>query len=454
MSKIAWAFVVAVSCAPAVLNAQRPLTGNVVVSNGATCTLPAPTTDQIGDIIGASSTAGPCSTTAGEYFFQTFPSGQIPSVVTYIPQVVDGGVWKTTIVIANVTASAASASLSCFQETGAAGGATQPWGPPFVEGVTTQGMSLPPGGTIFLDTPGTSSTLSQGWCAVTASDGVQAHAVFSLGSNNSQGAAPGARSSSDILVPVDNSSGGITAIAIANPSVTSQTATVFFQNTNGTVSQAAIAMQPNGHNTYVLPTLIPTSTHQRGLAEIVASANVALIALQFNATLNFTTGQAYGITNGPAIGVTDSLTCLQNPLQTGCPSPALFLLTLNTTFSLSGSTAPMVINITPGPTGYDASISGAINAQTISGTFIGGTIGGSGNQVTMAFQTPGPNSTFLGGALNITLTETNFDAKIGEAVGTVSGQLVLTQPNVGGGTINGIFTEITPRPTLGLVDVQ
>jgi hypothetical protein len=362
-------------------------------------------------------------------------------------------VWKTTIVIANVTASAASASLACFQETGSAG-ATQFWSPPFVESVPTQSMSLAPGGTIFLDTPGTSSTLSQGWCAVTASDGVQAHAVFSLGSNNSQGAAPGARASSDILVPVDNSNGGLTAIAIANPSVTGQTATVYFQNANGTVSQSTITMQPNGHNTYVVPTLIPASANQRGLAEIVANGNVALIALQFNATLNFTTGQAYGITNGPAIGVPDSLTCLQNPLQTGCPNPALFLLTLNTTFSLGSSAAPMVVNITPGPTGYDASISGAINGQTISGTFIGGAIGGSNNQVTLAFQTPGPNSTFLGGALNVTLTETNFDAKIGEAVGTVSGQLVVTQPNVGGGTINGTFTDITPRTTLGLADVQ
>jgi hypothetical protein len=187
MFKRSGIFLFAALFLPALLSAQKPTTGNLVISNGANCTMTVPTLDANGNITGAATTSSSCVASNGEYFFQSFPSGQVPSIVSYIPQVVDGGVWKTTIVIANVTPSAASASLSCFQETSAADGTTQPWNPPFVESVTTQNMSLPAGGTIFLDTPGTSSTLSQGWCAVTASDGVKSHAMFSLGSNHSQG---------------------------------------------------------------------------------------------------------------------------------------------------------------------------------------------------------------------------------------------------------------------------
>jgi hypothetical protein len=115
----------------------------------------------------------------------------------------------------------------------------------------------------------------------------------------------------------------------------------------------------------------------------------------------------------------------------------------------------MVVNITPGPVGYTASVSGLVNGQTVSGSFLGGTLTFPNNVVTFAFQIASQGSTFSGGSLNFTIAQTDFDAKIGEAVGTVSGQLVLVQPNIGGGTINGKFNEITPiAPGPWLVDTQ
>jgi hypothetical protein len=50
---------------------------------------------------------------------------------------VDGG-WQTTLVLANTTVSAATASLTFYKETGAGGGATEPWTPTFLEGSSTQ----------------------------------------------------------------------------------------------------------------------------------------------------------------------------------------------------------------------------------------------------------------------------------------------------------------------------
>ncbi len=471
--RIGYAFSLAMLLHAAQANAQssKPTTGNVIISNGANCTTIVPTTDETGDILtGASTTSSPCLANNGEYVFQTFPSGQIPKVVTYIPHVVDGGVWKTTIVIANLTASAATASLTCYQEiaggSGVAGGsgATQLWNVPFLENVNVQSIALTAGGTIFLDTPGTNATLSQGWCAVSASDGVQSHAVFSLGLNNSQGTAPAVITWSDILIPVDNTNGSLTAIAVANPTANSQIVSVSFQNNTATAPisltganlPGTFTLPANGHTALLLSNLLPQSAGQRGLAEVIVSGTVSLIALQFNPTLNFTTAPAYPISNGPVIGARDPVTCLENPSQTGCPDPAIFLLTLSANFTIaSGSAFPVVISITPGPTGYSAAVSGTVNGQTVNGSFIGGTLTGSGNQLVWAFQTPNQGSSFLGGSLNFTMTQTDFDGKIGEGVGTATGQLVLTQPLVGGGTINGIFTEITPIwAFLWLVDIQ
>src|SRR5689334_22751051 len=74
-----------------------------------------------------------------------------------IPHVVDGGGWQSTIVLTNTTANPASATLIFHKET--TGGHTQPWTPPFKETVSTSGLSLAGGSSLFLHTAGTDSTL-------------------------------------------------------------------------------------------------------------------------------------------------------------------------------------------------------------------------------------------------------------------------------------------------------
>ena len=85
---------------------------------------------------GSTSTTAPCSIPQGVYPFNPpgLPSSPVTSVV---PQFVDGG-WQTTLVLANTTVSAATASLTFYKETGAGGGATEPWTPTFLEGSSTQ----------------------------------------------------------------------------------------------------------------------------------------------------------------------------------------------------------------------------------------------------------------------------------------------------------------------------
>jgi hypothetical protein len=69
-----------------------------------------------------------------------------------LPQIADGGNWRTAIVLVNTTSSAATASLTFFQDT--TGGATKSWNPLFLETSNTQSLPVPAGGTLFLHTPG------------------------------------------------------------------------------------------------------------------------------------------------------------------------------------------------------------------------------------------------------------------------------------------------------------
>ena len=123
---------------------------NSVISDGMNCTADDIATDGNGNVTGTSSTTVPCIVPNGQYDLPIFPTGgQVPPVVTVIPQFVDGASWQTTLGIVNTTASAATASVNCFQETGAGDTSTQAWTPPFTGGTNTQNLNLSPGASLF-----------------------------------------------------------------------------------------------------------------------------------------------------------------------------------------------------------------------------------------------------------------------------------------------------------------
>src|ERR1039457_5212072 len=171
-----------------VVNTSRSNVKDNLISTGTSCTTIGITLDANFNVTASTSTTAPCSIPPGVYPFNlpSLPSSPVTSVV---PQFVDGGGWQTTLVLANTTASAATASLTFYKETGAGGGATEPWTPTFLEGSSTQNLSLAAGATLFLHTPGTSPTLTQAWGEATASDGVQIYAVFRT-TPGGQGTAP------------------------------------------------------------------------------------------------------------------------------------------------------------------------------------------------------------------------------------------------------------------------
>ena len=427
-----------------VVNSSRSnVKGNLTISNGTSCTTIGMTLDANFNVTGSTSTTAPCSIPQGVYPFNP-PSLPSSPVTLVVPQFVDGGYWQTTLVLANTTASAATASVTFYKETAAGGGTTEPWTPTFLEGTSTQNLSLAAGATLFLHTPGTSSTLTQGWGEATASDGVQIYAVFRA-TGGGQGTAPAVAIGNHILVPYDNTGGNVTSMAVANPTNSSESVSVSFQSAGGAISQASLNIPANGHQAFTFPTQFPGTANGQGLAEFyAANGGFSLIGLLFE-PVGFSTAQAYTVFGPVVIGAPDPLKCVINPLLPGCPEPPLLI----TTFAATIDSSPLQITITPGTTGgtYNAAVGGTVNSAAVTGSFAGGTIT-STSPIAFSFTSVLPGSTFSSGSLNFALAGTAFDASIGEGLGNVTGSITLN--NVGSGAISGAYAELIPLPAPAL----
>jgi hypothetical protein len=230
--------------------------------------------------------------------------GQPQSMI--IPQIADGGAWQTTLVLTNTTTGQGSASFNFYQET--AGGATQSWNLPFVEGAM-QSVQVGGGATVFLHTLGTASATSVGWGQIIVTPGIVAYAIFTQrvpGRSDQDGTAPGGNSTERFLVPFDNTSGCVTAVAIANPTSGNETISVNLELETGATSQASITLPAQGHQAITLPDQFPGTGGHRGLAEFympVRTGAFTMIALRFNATGAFTTAPVYGQSGAPIVGV-------------------------------------------------------------------------------------------------------------------------------------------------------
>jgi hypothetical protein len=274
-----------------------------------------------------------------------FSTACVCAQVQVIPQVADGGGWKSTVVLTNTTASATTATLAFYS-----GG--QSWTPSFVGGQSTENMSLLAASTVFLQTPGTAPTLTQGWAQLTASSGVVAYVIYTYasnsGKNTSQGTAQAVTSASRILVPFDNTGSLATELAVVNPSSSDVSISVNLKALDGTVSTGTpLALAGNGQMTFGMSTQFPTTLGQSGLAEFYASSgSFAIIALQANTSatglFSFTTAPVYPQTT-------------ETPIISASPSSNI----VDAVFLIG------IVNVTEGATTMvEDLVQGAVNSYT------------------------------------------------------------------------------------------
>lgn len=233
--------------------------------------------------------------------------GLVPAFaeVQIIPQVADGGGWSTTIVLSNKTTSSQSVNLRFNR--GTSNGATEAWTPTFLESVSLPAFNLAAGSTMFLHTPGTAEAVTQGWGELDAGPGVVGYAIFTFKTASTQdGTAPAVTAASRILVPFDNTSGLVTAVAVANPNANAASIQVNIRTADGATSTGSLPQMPaRGHRAFVLPDLFPETSGKRGLAEFyTTSGSFSTIALRFNPRQAFASAPVYPQTGQPIIGAT------------------------------------------------------------------------------------------------------------------------------------------------------
>ena len=235
-----------------------------------------------------------------------------------IPQVVDGSGWQTTFGVTNTTGITANAALQFFRTTDAAGD-TEPWALPLVEALSYSDLQIGPGATVYLHTPNTATTLTQGFGELVADPGVVAYAIFTLyvpGRQNQDGTALAAAPGTEILVPFDNTQNFATTIAVVNTSETSETLSAKFTLASGdTVSATLPSIPAQGHAAFPLSTQFPETAGQQGTLQlssleaastkqgqnhpkVAVSQRFSVIGLRFNPTGAFTSLPVYVITSG------------------------------------------------------------------------------------------------------------------------------------------------------------
>src|SRR5206468_6258898 len=108
---------------------------------------------------------------------------------------------------------------------------------------------------------------------------------------------------SRILVPFDNASGFIAAIAVANPNGSSELASVNIRTSDGATSTGTLPSLPGeGQTTFLMPTQFTGTAGKSGLAEFyVAAGSISMIALRANPSGAFTAAPVYFESGAPII---------------------------------------------------------------------------------------------------------------------------------------------------------
>jgi len=216
-----------------------------------------------------------------------------------IPQVADGGAFKTSITLVNNDYSMAYVQLK-FHKDSTAAGATADWTVDFEDGVDPSRITIPAGSSITIRTTGANPVVQSGWAEVISDQWVTGFAVFRQTQSTAvfqEAAVPiNSGTMTRNLLPFDNSGGYTTSIAIANMSA-EVTATPTFTFTDGQGSRLLRATFPTlptqGHRAFRLIDLWPELDGKRGVLEIASlDGEISALGLRFASTGAFTSFKA------------------------------------------------------------------------------------------------------------------------------------------------------------------
>ena len=224
-----------------------------------------------------------------------------PSGRKSIPQVADGGEFRTAITLVNNDATPAQVRLRFWKD--APNNATEPWTIAFEGGVNPDQFTIPPGNSITLRTSGVSPTVLSGWAEVLSDQYITGFAVFrrSLPGEPDQEAAVPVNAATPFrsILPFDLTRGFTTSIAVANLSanVRSEVFLTFRDAQGQRLLETTLPELPlQGHKAFDIFALYPALKDKSGAMEIsVRQGEISILGLRFAPTGAFTSFRAQPI---------------------------------------------------------------------------------------------------------------------------------------------------------------
>jgi hypothetical protein len=235
------------------------------------------------------------------------PAGAISSPVTFtissqglsfttalrLAHIVDGGGWTTLFAIENLDVVPVNYAFNFWGDNGAALPIPLANGSP---GVLSGTLAV--GAISFVQTPGTSATLLEGWAEAASSGQIGVSAIFRYvapGVPDSEGSVIGTTSGSSLFMPYDNTQGYITGVAVVNTNPAQAiTVSLLFETDAGVQSNGQINLPAHGHMAFELPNTFQTTAGTRGSIHLTTtSADLAVLGLRFTPSFSFASFGAF-----------------------------------------------------------------------------------------------------------------------------------------------------------------
>jgi P pilus assembly chaperone PapD len=198
-----------------------------------------------------------------------------------LPQLAFGGGWYSALYFTNVTGSAVSFPVDFVSDAG------EPLTVPSVGGTSTQ-VNVAAHGTAIIEAPNVGS-LSEGYARFSLPTGVYGYGVFRqsvAGRADQEAVVPFSDAAATSNTLTWDETNFVTAVAIVNPSSTTETVAVTLWDENGNIiGTSSSPLDPNSKTETTLRTLPGLSgmTGQRGSAQFTApGGNVAVLGLRFD----------------------------------------------------------------------------------------------------------------------------------------------------------------------------
>lgn len=226
-----------------------------------------------------------------------------------IPQMVDGGGWKTTLRLVNLSSHPVGFNVLFFSDSGT------DMSLPIVDvgSVINLTVSLPVAGSVDVDSAGTDQSLTQGWAYIlpqTPGDSIGGFTIFRQrlpGLPDEETAVPIVNQFGDHFALMYDNTKFVTGLAVANTSSTDSVAIpVDVRDQQGNIIESTtIPLGPDAHTAFVLSSLWPSTAERQGTIEFKASGlGVGALGLRFNgaAFTQFPMLSNFSWTGSPQVG--------------------------------------------------------------------------------------------------------------------------------------------------------